>query len=292
MPLVLKLKQQTSIPLEVDTIRLETVRTQTVAEIAATRIHYGNKSPALSDFFDVSGSAVDDAEIVWDGDCSKVKLIGSGLTGGRVVVRGNAGMHVGADMRGGEIIIHGNAADWLGAEMHGGRIRVHGNAGHLVGAVYRGGRTGMTNGEILIDGNAGNEVGNSMRRGLIAIGGSVGDAVGYNLIAGTILVFGDTGIRPGAGMRRGMIGLLGTRQPPPLLPTFKSAGTTRPVFLQIYLRHLKNQSFAVPDECFGASHESYSGDFLRSGKGEILIRSSDTPPIPESPPPAVAVRHP
>ena len=274
MPLVLKLKQQTSIPLEVDTIRLEIVRTQSVAEIAATRIHYGNKSPALSDFFDVSGSASDDAEIIWDGDCSKVKLIGSGLTGGRVVVRGNAGMHVGADMRGGEIIVHGNAADWLGAEMHGGRIHVHGDAGHLVGAVYRGGRTGMTNGEILIDGNAGNEVGNSMRRGLIAIGGTVGDAVGYNLIAGTILVFGGTGIRPGAGMRRGTIGLLGRESPPPLLPTFKSAGRTSPLFLQIYLRHLKAQGFPVPEDCFTMSCELHSGDFLRYGKGEILVRAA------------------
>lgn len=274
MPLVLTLRQQTSIPLEVDAIQMETVRQQTVAEVGATRIHYGNKTPALSEFFDVTGSAADDAEIVWAGDCSQVKLIGSGLTAGRIVVRGNAGMHLGAEMRGGEIEVFGDAADWLGAEMHGGRIRVHGNAGHLVGAVYRGGRKGMTAGEILIDGNAGNEVGNSMRRGLIAIGGTAGDAIGYNLIAGTILVFGRTGIRAGAGMRRGTIGLLGADAHPTLLPTFKSAGTTRPVYLQIYLRHLRQQGFNVPDECFTTAYERHCGDFLQYGKGEILVRAS------------------
>ena len=276
MPLVLRLKLQTSIPIEVDTVRMETIRMQTLKEVQATPIHYGNKTPALSDFFDVAGSAADDAEIIYEGDCSKVKLIGAGLTEGRIVVHGHAGMHVGAEMRGGEIIVQGNTADWLGAEMHGGRIRVHGNAGHLVGAVYRGGRKGMTAGEILIDGNAGNEIGNSMRRGLIAIGGTAGDAIGYNLIAGTILIFGGIGIRPGAGMRRGTIGLLGPVTPasPPMLPTFKSAGLSRPVYLQIYLRHLRKQGFAVPDECFSTAYERHCGDFLEYGKGEILVRAS------------------
>lgn len=274
MPLVLTLKHQTSIPIEVDTVRMETIRTQTLSEIRATKVHYGNKTPALSEFFDVDGSAAEDSEVIWVGDCSQVKLIGSRLTAGRVIVRGNAGMHAGAEMRGGEIVVEGHAADWAGAEMHGGRIRIKGDAGHLVGAVYRGGRQGMTGGEILIDGNAGNEIGNSMRRGLIVIGGSAGDALGYNLIAGTILVFRSAGIRPGAGMRRGTIGLLGSQEPPLLLPTFRSSGHCQPVFLNIYLRHLRQQGFVVPDECFTSAYERYCGDFLRQGKGEILLRSS------------------
>jgi formylmethanofuran dehydrogenase subunit C len=276
MPLVLTLNRPHTIPLEVDSVRMENVRIQTLDQIRATPIHYGNKTPALSDFFDVSGSAADDSEIVWNGDCSRVKLIGTGLTTGRVIVYGNVGMHCGAEMRGGELIVHGNAADWLGAEMHGGRIWIHGNASHLVGAVYRGGRRGMTGGEILIDGTAGNEIGNTMRRGLIAVRGKVGDAVGFNLIAGTILVFGATGIRPGAGMRRGTIGLLGPEPPPAMLPTFRSAGRFRPVFLQIYLRHLKQLGFAVPEECFTTTYERHCGDFLEYGKGEILVRASYT----------------
>jgi formylmethanofuran dehydrogenase subunit C len=273
MPLTLTLRQPTSIPIEVDSIRLETVRGQTADEVRATPVQYGNKQPTLGEFFDVQGSAADDNHLVWVGECSKVKLIGTGLTEGRVTVEGNAGMHLGAEMRGGEVVCTGNAADWVGAEMKGGRLRVRGNAGHCVGAVYRGGRRGMTGGEILIDGDAGNEIGHTLRRGLIAVGGRAGDAIGFNLLAGTIFVFGTPGIRPGAGMRRGTIAFFG-ENPPPMLPTFKYACTYRPDYLRFYLLHLRRSGFHVPDSALEASFRRYSGDLLEVGKGEILLRQA------------------
>jgi formylmethanofuran dehydrogenase subunit C len=271
MSLLIRIKTLTSIPLEVDTVLLETVRQQSLDDVRRTLIQYGNTQVPLAEFFDVSGSA-DDNEIVWEGDCSKVKLIGTHMKEGRIRVEGNAGMHLGAEMRGGEIVVSGNAADWVGAEMHGGRIHVRGNAGHLVGAVYRGGRRGMTAGEIMIDGDAGNEIGHSMRRGLIAVGGRAGDAVGFSMIAGSILLFGEVGIRPGAGIRRGTIGLLGSAPPPAMLPTFKFACTYRPVFLRFYFLQLRQMGFFVPDECFNSDYHRYCGDFLELGKGEILVR--------------------
>lgn len=274
MPLVLKLKTTSSIPIEVEMIQPVVVSQQSLDEIRRTPIYWGNQTPALAEVFDVSGSAADDSEIVFEGDCSPVKLIGSGLSAGRIVVRGNAGMHLGAEMTGGEIIVHGNVSDWAGAEMHGGRIQIHGHAGNQIGAVYRGGKKGMTGGEILIHGNAGHEIGNSMRRGLIAIGGHAGDAVGYRLIAGTILIFGQCGIRPGAGMLRGTIGILGTSPPPALLPTFRSSGYCETVFLQIYLRHLLKSGFPIPDDCLTAEFHRHRGDFLELGRGEILLRAS------------------
>ena len=267
MPLELTLKQEVSIPLEVDPIRLETIRELSVEQIQKLTIFHGNKQPELGEFFDVKGSAADN-EMVWVGDCSKVKLIGTHLSAGKIRVEGNAGMHLGAEMTGGEILVTGNTADWVGAEMHGGKIHVKGNAGHLVGAVYRGGRRGMTGGEILINGNAGNEIGHTMRRGLIAIKGNAGDGVGFNMIAGTILVFGSSGIRHGAGMRRGTIGLLGGDSKPDILPTFRHAGSGSPLYLNLYFKHLKEAGFdvsAVPSE-----FEKYAGDFLELGKGEIL----------------------
>lgn len=272
MPLVLTLKQPSAIPLEVDSVQLETVRTQSPDEIRRTPIQRGNQQLPLGEFFDVQGSASEDEELVWEGDCSKVKLIGTYWKRGRIRVAGNAGMHLGAEMTGGEILVEGDAADWVGAEMHGGRIRVLGNAGHLVGAVYRGGRRGMTGGEILIHGNAGNEIGHTMRRGLIAIGGTAGDAAGFNMIAGSIFIFGESGIRPGAGMRRGTIGLFSAASPPDMLPTFRHASTYQPVFLQLYLRQLAKWDFPVPEECFQANYHRYLGDFLELGKGEILVR--------------------
>jgi formylmethanofuran dehydrogenase subunit C len=271
MPLRLRLKTRSTIPLEVDTVQLETVRGQSAADVAKTPIQYGNAQAPLGDFFAVTGSAADNA-ILWEGDCSAVKLIGAGLQEGQVRVEGDVGMHVGAQMRGGEVLVNGNAADWPGAEMHGGRIHIRGNAGNLVGAVYRGGRRGMTGGEILIDGNAGSEVGYTMRRGLISIGGDVGAGAGFNMIAGTILVFGASGPRPGAGMRRGTIGLFG--KAPPMLPTFRLATICRPVFLRFYLLRLREMGFFVGDDCLASDYHRYCGDFLALGKGEILVRKS------------------
>jgi formylmethanofuran dehydrogenase subunit C len=271
MPLVLRLTTRSTIPLEVDAVRLETVREQSTAVVARTLIQYGNAQVPLGDFFDVTGSAADN-EVVWEGDCSAVKLIGAGLKAGRIRVEGDAGMHLGAQMQGGEILVNGNAADWTGVEMHGGRIHIRGNAGNLVGAVYRGGRRGVTGGEILIDGDAGTEIGHTMRRGLIAIGGNAREGVGFNMIAGTILVFGASGPRPGAGMRRGTIGLFGAA--PPLLPTFRLATICRPDFLRFYLLRLREMGFVVDDECLSADYHRYCGDFLALGKGEILVRTS------------------
>jgi formylmethanofuran dehydrogenase subunit C len=273
MPLTLTLRESTSIPLEVDTVQLATVRAQSTDDVAATLIQRGNKQPTLGEFFDVSGSASEDNTLVWQGDCAKVKLIGSHLDDGHIVVEGNTGMHLGADMTGGSIVVHGNAADWVGAEMHGGRIHIHGNAGHLVGAAYRGSRRGMTGGEILVDGNAGNEVGHTMRRGTIAIGGNAGDGIGFNMIAGSVFVFGQAGIRPGAGMRRGTIGLFGIDEKFDFLPTFQFAGTDRPVFLAFAFRRLREMGFSVPEECFSAQFDRYCGDFLELGKGELVVRT-------------------
>lgn len=273
MPLTLTLKQPTSIPIEVDTVRLETVRTQSVDQIRATPVQYGNKQPTLGEFFDAAGSAADDSHLVWAGDCTKVKLIGAGLSLGRITVEGNAGMHLGAEMTGGEVVCTGDAGDWVGAEMKGGRIHIRGNAGHCVGAVYRGGRRGMTGGEILIDGNVGNELAHTMRRGLIVVRGQAGDAIGFNLLAGSVLVFGSAGIRPGAGMRRGTI-VFFDGSAPPMLPTFKYSCTYQPDFLRVYLLHLARTGFPVPDDCLTATFRRYSGDFLELGKGEILVRQA------------------
>lgn len=274
MPLVVAIHSASSIPLEVDSVRLEDARELSADAVARTLIQRGNRQVELGEFFHVSGSASDNT-MVWEGDCSKVKLIGTGLSDGSIRVTGNAGMHLGAEMTGGEIIAEQNTADWVGAEMHGGRIHVKGNAGHLVGAAYRGGRRGMTGGEIVVDGSAGNEIGHTMRRGLIAIGGRTGDALGFNMIAGTIVLAGDDhGIRPGASMRRGTIAYLNSNGAPDMLPTFKDAGTHSAEFLGMYVAHLRAVGFPLPDGIDGCSYRRFTGDHLEMGKGEVLIRES------------------
>ena len=60
MPLTIAIHTPSSIPLEVDSIRMENVRTQSADEVKATLIQRGNKQVTLGEFFTVSGSASDD----------------------------------------------------------------------------------------------------------------------------------------------------------------------------------------------------------------------------------------
>ena len=131
----------------------------------------------------------------------------------------------------------------------------------------------MTGGEILIDGNVGNELGHTMRRGLIAVGGNAGDAAGVGMIAGSIFVFGNPGIRNGAGMKRGTIAFLSSTAPPEMLPTFRFASTYQPLFMRIWLNHLRGIGFSPADDVVPSSYRRYCGDLLELGKGEILVNS-------------------
>jgi formylmethanofuran dehydrogenase subunit C len=257
----------TTIPVEAECLTPDNLAGKSLAEIAALPVQHGNAQMPLGEFFAVEGDA-GDREIVIEGDCSRVKWIGANMTGGRITIHGNAGMHLGAEMTGGEIQVHGDAGDWVGAEMRGGRIQVHGKAGHLVGAAYRGSQVGMRGGVILVDGSAGNEIGSTMRRGLIVIGGDTGDFPGASLIAGTILVFGQPGVRLGAGMKRGTIVVFNAR--PQLLPTFRYDCVYRPVFLRVYLRQLRTWGFRITEEHLRGLYQRFSGDLVALGKGEVL----------------------
>jgi formylmethanofuran dehydrogenase subunit C len=270
--LLLKYQSTTAIPVEAECVTPDNLAGKSAAEVAVLPVQHGNAQAPLGEFFRVEGDA-GDGEVVIEGDCSRVKWLGAAMAGGRLTVRGNAGMHLGAEMTGGTIEVYGSAGDWVGAEMRGGRIHVHGDAGHLTGAAYRGSRLGMRGGVILVDGRAGNEVGSTMRRGLIAVGGDTGDFPGVSLIAGTICIFGRPGLRPGAGMKRGTIALFGGR--PQLLPTFRYDCTYRPVFLGLYLRQLRAWGFAVADGALHGLYQRYSGDLVALGKGEVLHWAGD-----------------
>jgi formylmethanofuran dehydrogenase subunit C len=261
-------RSTTTVPVEVPCLAPDQIASLTALQVAQLSVPHGNRPAPLGEFFDITGdpSAQD---VLIEGDCSRVKWLGSGMKSGRLTIRGSAGMHTGAEMLGGELHVYGATSDWAGAEMRGGRLHLHGDAGHLVGAGYRGARRGMRGGTILVDGNAGNEIGATMRRGLIAVRGSTGDFFGVGMIAGTVLAFGPPGIRPAAGMKRGTVGFFGP--PPPLLPTFRYACTYEPTFLRVYLRQLQAWGFEVPAGSADRPVRRYSGDLLALGKGEILL---------------------
>ncbi|MDA1137782.1 MAG: formylmethanofuran dehydrogenase subunit C [Planctomycetota bacterium] len=275
MSLTLKTKPIEQIPIEADCITPDKLRGLSVSEIEKLQVLQGNQNLPFAEFFDVSGDP-SDGDIVIEGNCVKVKLIGTGMSEGSITVHGNVGMHTGAEMSGGRLEVFGNATDWVGAEMKGGHIHIHGDAGHLVGGTYRGGNRGMTGGVILIDGNAKNEVGCVMRRGLIVIGGDAGDFAGADMLAGSILVFGLPGIRSGAGMKRGTIAVFGEEPEDPkrtleLLPTFFYDCDYEPPFLTLYLNQLAGWGFKFPDHVRSGNFRRYSGDLVEMGKGEILV---------------------
>jgi formylmethanofuran dehydrogenase subunit C len=260
----------TRIPVEAECVTPDNLSGKSLYEIAQLPVQHGNATAPLGEFFKVEGDA-DDGDIVVEGDTSRVKLLGAGMTRGTLTITSNAGMHTGAEMAGGVLTVRGDAGDWVGAEMRGGTIHVHGNAGHLVGAAYRGAHVGMRGGVILVRGSAGNEVGSGMRRGVIAVG-AAGDYAGVSMIAGSVFVFGPAGVRPGAGMKRGTLVFAGPA--PETLVTFRRACVYEPVFLAIYLRQLKAWGYPVPDGLIGARWRRYSGDLVSLGKGEILAREA------------------
>ncbi|MFO0843332.1 MAG: formylmethanofuran dehydrogenase subunit C [Gemmataceae bacterium] len=258
----------TRIPVEAECVTPDNLAGKSPREIAHLSVQHGNTSAPLGEFFKVEGDA-DDGDVVVEGDTSRVKWLGAGMSRGLLTITGDAGMHTGAEMTGGTLTVRGNTGDWVGAEMCGGTIHVHGNAGHLVGAAYRGAHVGMRGGVILVRGTAGNEVGAGMRRGLIAVGAAA-DFVGVSMVAGSVFVFGPSGQRPGAGMKRGTLVFAGP--PPQTLVTFRQGCVYEPVFLAIYLRRLASWGYPVPTEVFGARWRRHSGDLVSLGKGEILTR--------------------
>jgi formylmethanofuran dehydrogenase subunit C len=265
MTLTLTLREDPVVPLEAEVLCPDRLAGAGRAEIEALPVWHGNEQTRVGEFFAVSGAG-DDIRV--EGDLRRVKLVGAGMTTGRLTVAGDVGMHVGAGMRGGELHVEGDAGDWAGAGMRGGRLVVRGSAGSRLGGVYPGERAGMRGGEIVVGGDAGAQAGAGMRRGLIAVAGRVGDAAGLRMLAGTIVALGGLGPRAGAGMRRGSIVTMAPVAP---LATFVFSCVYHPPFLRLYLRRLRALGLAVSDAQLDGRYSRWCGDGLELRRGEILI---------------------
>lgn len=281
MPLTFVPRNLDGLPIELQGVLPAALADKSLTEIERLPVQQANRQVPLAEFFEISGEA---SELVWhfEGDLKRVHWLASGMDAGTIHVAGSVGRHAASGMKGGTLRIDGDAGDCLGAEMLGGLVDVAGSAGNLVGAPYRGGRRGMTGGTILVRGSAGDELGRAMRRGLIAVAGDVGAAGGYDFLAGTILIGGSAGPRLGAGTRRGTI--VWSRTPSKssetpislqLPPTFRRAGRYQPTFLRLLARHLAQFDFPFSCDDAAAEYESYVGDLLTIGKGEVLVRAAE-----------------
>ena len=269
MTLTLTLREPPTVPLETEGLSPDRLAGLRRGEIEALPVWHGNRRAQLAEFFTVSGNG--DEELRVEGDLRGVKFLGAGMTAGRLIVAGAAGMHTGTDMRGGELVVEGDVGDFAGVGMRGGRLVVKGSAGHHLGGAHPGVRAGMRGGEILVDGDAGDQAGAGLRRGLIAVAGRVGGAAGLRMLAGTIVALGGFGAAPGAAMRRGTIVAMSRVT---LLPTFAFACSYRPPFLRVYLRHLRTLGLPLTDEQIEGRYARWSGDGLELRRGEILIHEA------------------
>lgn len=271
----LRLRQANQIPLEAEVITPNRLARLTAAEIERLPVYYGNKPRPLAEHFDVrvegaAGAEDDGPTVVVEGPTGRVKRLGERMSGGRLVIAGDAGMHVGAEMTGGELIVEGSADDWAGAQMAGGLLWIKGRAGNRAGSTYRGSKVGMTGGVLVVGGDAGHEVGGYMRRGLVVVMGSVGDFAGARMVAGTVLVLGQAGLRAGGGLRRGSVVVAGGV--PEVLPTFRETCIYRPGFLTLFARALRARGLPLPEGVLeGRPFRRFGGDLAELGKGELLL---------------------
>ena len=209
----LTLKNQPDLYLEADNITPDAFAGKKAEEIADLHVYVGREQHRLGDFFEVSGktgSTPETTKIVVNGDLSRVKYIGMKMTGGEIVVNGNADMYVGAWMQGGRITVNGNVDAFAGTGMKGGELVINGNAGNYLGAAYRGDWRGMSGGKIIVAGNAGSDIGTFMTGGEIIIGGDVDVHVATHAEGGRIVIKGNAKSRLGGQMVEGEIYVFGT----------------------------------------------------------------------------------
>jgi formylmethanofuran dehydrogenase subunit C len=274
MPLRLQWRGATRLPVAGEGLSPEALAPLSMAELAGRPIRVGNAPVALAELFRIEGSG-GDGRVVLEGDLGQVRRLGQGMSAGTLTIRGDVGVELGAGMSGGTIDVEGTVGDRAGAAMRGGLLRIKGRAGDALGAADPGSRHGMRDGLILVEGSIGDDAGLAMRRGLIAVSGAAGDGLGRAMIAGSIFTFGPVGRLAGAGMKRGTLALFGLPDPsnPGLLPTFAPGGRSRPPFVAIYLRRLKEWGFPVPELAFSRTMGRYNGDLVERGQGEVLIAS-------------------
>ncbi|MEE8167743.1 MAG: formylmethanofuran dehydrogenase subunit C [Candidatus Hydrothermarchaeales archaeon] len=257
--IVLVPKEQPATSLEAEVISPDIFAGKSVREIETLEVFYGNVKGKLGDFFDVTGTKVEDAEqirIVVDGDVYRTKRIGQEMKSGEILVKGNADMYIGARMKGGRIVVEGDVDSFAALQMAGGELVIKGNAGNYLGSSYRGDWRGMKGGSIVVEGNIGSESGEFMIGGKMHIKGNPGAFLGLHMSKGLIVIDGKAESRLGAQMIGGNIvaAKVGV-----LLPGFK------------FVENVKDVE--IDGEVFKGKYAKYSGDHAEyRAKGNLYVK--------------------
>ncbi|MEM1564889.1 MAG: formylmethanofuran dehydrogenase subunit C [Candidatus Bathyarchaeia archaeon] len=252
------------LPIVAECINPDIFQEKSLKEIEALKIWEGNKQKRLGELFKVEAveTSFEAPVITIHGNVSRVRRIGVGMKSGEIIIKGDAGMHLGEEMRGGKITVYGNVLGWAGSMMKGGTIEIYGNAGDYLGAPYRGSTEGMKGGKIIVHGNVGREVGAHMRKGIIKIYGSAGQFAGFRMKGGTIYVQKDCESRAGACMVDGTIVVGGHIES--VMPTFTIEGLRKRVKIE-------------EGEIVEAPFYLFIGDLTENGHGRLFIAKEPNP---------------
>ncbi|ADG13788.1 formylmethanofuran dehydrogenase subunit C [Methanocaldococcus infernus ME] len=217
------LQEELYAPLSLENVLPEDLESKSLEDIKNIKLYYGNRVVKLSDMFDVEVNEIEgEPRLVIENPSIKIKHIGSKMSRGEIIVKGDAGMYAGEHMKGGKIVIEGNADNWLGMNMKGGEIIVKGSSRDYTGGTYKGEWRGMSGGRIVVEGNARHELGLYLRGGEIIVKGDAGMFAGLHQQGGYIIVEGNTDVRLGGEMEAGAIIVYGKVKE--ILPSFKYEG--------------------------------------------------------------------
>lgn len=253
------------VPVDLSPITPDNLEDMDVGEIRSLQISLGSKRKRVDEVFSVELSEDVEGEvaIVFMGDFSKARGIGSGMSKGSITVKGSGGLRVGEYMRGGTIVVEGDVDHWLGMGMRGGSINVKGSAGSYVGAPPKGSSKGMRGGSIMIEGGAGECVGAYMRDGSIEVKGSVGLFPGLRMLGGVVVVYGDCMGRAGARMKDGRVIILGRAGS--ILPTFQ-------------IEEVRPSVRGVRERLEGPFYV-FQGDLSEDGRGRLFVSKQSNPEL-------------
>lgn len=221
----LTVKKVPDLYLECQNVTPDAFAGKTADQITKLEGYQGKEIANLGDYFTIAGKAgatAADTRIVINGDCTKMKYIGSKMSAGEVVVNSSCDMYIGSWMTGGKLLIKGNVHSFCGLAMKGGEFTVEGNAGNYLGAAYRGDWRGMSGGVLRVKGNAGSDVATFMTGGEMIIEGNVDIHIGTHMEGGKIIVKGNANRRVGGQMVKGEIYVFGNINV--MMPGFKQVG--------------------------------------------------------------------
>lgn len=267
-PLVLTLNARPAERLDMSPVLPHLLAGKTAREIARIGVGTTRRPVTLGDVFRVRMGDAQHIRIEAAGD--RLDRIGYGMTGGEIMVDGDAGSEAGRLMTGGRLTIKGDAGPWAASAMRGGRIEISGAAGERLGGPLPGEMAGMRGGVVIVRGNAGPRAGDRMRRGTIVVEGRAGAWAGSRMIAGTLILAGPAGPLPGYLMRRGTIVLgAGAAQ---LSPTFIDCGMHDLIALRLLAAFVGSHSARAARLLQRPLHR-FAGDMAVLGKGEIFLAS-------------------